>query len=259
MSGGLPHADYPWRLRLEHEGHASIRVERRGRWLRFDPHLPPDPDDVSVVTWVELERAKGVVTAIREGRRPTVLATPDVRAWLHEKGEVDDHSLGGTIDGVRVEALEYTPIPYATPPEAARKVRAALRHPAMAVGRLRQRVGLPRTKPIVTQLTLPDGGRLLHLNCSLHQGTDVEWLRRAQDRFRGADWMIVGADYEHEAALLEMVPGFEAGVVLVADLVNETRREIGMPVNILTPTVDALVERGIEAHPFVREAGFRFE
>ncbi|MCB9792871.1 MAG: hypothetical protein H6741_09105 [Alphaproteobacteria bacterium] len=255
----LPHADYPWRLRLEHEGHASIRVERRGRWFRFDPHSPPDPDDVSVVTWVELERARGVAAAIREGKRPTVVATPDVRAWLHGKGEVDDHTPGGKHDGVLVEAIEYTPIPYATPPEAARKVRAALRHPAMAANRIAKRLQLPRTKPIVAQLTFPDGGRLLHLNCSLHLDTDIEWLRRAQDRFRGADWMIVGADYEHEAALLEKVPGFEAGVVLVADLVNETRRQIGMPVNILTPTVDALVAMGIEAHPFVREAGFRFE
>ncbi|MCB9764755.1 MAG: hypothetical protein H6739_33575 [Alphaproteobacteria bacterium] len=254
-----PNADYPWRLRLVHEGFSSIRLERQGRWFRFDPVDPPGDTDVTILTWAELERARGAVEAVRQGRNPTVVATPPVRAWLSSKGEVDDLSPGGKLDGVKVEAVEYQPIPYVTPPEAVRKARAALTHPGMAIQRIRKRLDQPRSNPLVVHLTLPDGGRLLHLNCSIHQNTDAEWLKRIQDRFRGPDWLIVGMDYEHEQAVQEGVPPFEARTVLITDLVNDVRRGIGLPIHILTPTVDALVDMGLDAFPFVREAGYRFE
>lgn len=254
-----PHADYPWRLRIVHEGCASLRVERRGLWFRFDPIEVPGPGEAAIVTWTEWERAKGVLAAIAAGSRPTLIATPPVRMWLSSKGEVDDRSLGGKVDGVLVEAMEYQPIPYATPPEAVRKAKAAILNPAMAVQRLRRRMDQPSALPVIVQLSFPDGGRLLHMNCALHNDTDAEWLKRVQDRFRSPDWLIVGMDYEHEAAAVEGIPGFEAKTVLVTDLVNDVRRAIGLPCGILTPHVDALKGLGIDAHPFVKEAGFRFE
>lgn len=250
---------YPWRLRLCHEGYASIRVERPGRWFRFDPRDPPGSGEVVVLTWVEPERTMGVRAALAQGQSPTVVATPPVRAWLHEQGQVDDHSPGGKHDKVRVDAIEYRPVPYATPPEALRKTRAALLNPAMAVKRLSVRARLPRCNPVVVQLTLPDGGRLLHLNCALHRDTDAEWLARAADRFGGADWTIVGVDYGEEEAVAELLPRFSPRQILVADLVNEARRDIGLPTGIVTPLVDRLCGMGLDAHPFVREATFRYE
>lgn len=242
-----------------HEGCASLRVERRGQWFRFDPLAPPEADEVCVLTWTEWERAKGLLDAIAAGRKPTVVATPAIRTWLLGKGEVDDRSLGGKIDGVLVEAMEYQPIPYATPPEAVRKAKAAVMNPLMAVQRLRRRMDQPTALPVIVQLSFPDGGRLLHLNCALHNDTDAEWLKRVQGRFQGPDWLIVGMDYEHEQAALEGIPGFGAKTVLVTDLVNDVRRAIGLPCGILSLAVDALKAQGIDAHPFVREAGFRFE
>lgn len=253
------HGPYPWRLRIGHEGYSSIRVERPGRFFRFDPRKPPGPTDVTVLTWVEPERTMGLRAAMAAGAAPAVVATPPVRTWLHSLGKVEDQSPGGRIDRVLVEALEYRPVPYATPPEALRKTRAALLNPLMAARRLGTRARLPTCNPIAVQLTLPDGGRLLHLNCALHRDTDPEWLARAAERFGGADWTIVGVDFGEDEAVAELLPRFAPRQVLVADLLNDARRDIGLATGIVTPLVDRLIAAGLDAHPFVREATFRYE
>ncbi|MCK6521360.1 hypothetical protein L6R49_07955 [Myxococcota bacterium] len=255
----MSHEDYPWRLRLHHKGYASVLVERRGRWIRFDPYEAPEGDDVSVLTWTEAERCRGVIEAIRAGGRPTVVATPPTRMWLSEKGAVDDCSPGGKVDKVKIDAIEYQPVPYATAPEAVMKAKAALLNPRLALSRLKGRAEQPKGNPLAVMLTLPDGGRLVHLNCSLHRRADPAWIDRAVALFGGADWLIVGVDYGEGEAVMEHVPRFNAKLVLIADLVNETRRDLGLPTFILTPIVDRLVEMKIAAHPFVREASFRFE
>lgn len=250
---------YPWRLRLVHEGHSAIRVEREGRWFRFDPYEAPPADHQVVLTWAELERATGTVAAIKAGVKPRVVAIPALRSWLHSQGEVHDQSPGGKVDKVRVDAMEYQPIAYATPTEAARKVSAALQRPATAARRLLRRVQAPSTNPIVAQLTFADGSRLLHLNCSLHANTPTDWLDRAVQAFRGADWVIAGVDYEEQESFEALIPRFEPGKLLVTDLVNDTRAGLGLPVRHLTPLVDRLCEQGLAAFPFVGGAGYRFE
>ncbi|HJN73005.1 MAG TPA: hypothetical protein QGF58_03625 [Myxococcota bacterium] len=249
----------PWRLRLTHEGHSAIRVEWPGKPIRFDPYRDVGRDDRCVLTWHECERAEGLVHAIRAGVEPQVVASSAVRAWLTSVGRVRDQAPGGRFGEVLVEALEYAPIPYATPTEFVRKAKAGLMNPLLAVRRLRRRVGLPEAKPIIAQLTFPDGGRLLHLNCSLHHNTDAEWLSRAAQRFGGADWVILGVDYEDHDAIEQLIGRFEPGTLLVTDLVNDTRATLGLPTRILTPLVDTLKDRGFDAHPFVEGASYRYE
>ncbi len=111
----------------------------------------------------------------------------------------------------------------------------------------------------VVQLTLPDGGRLLHLDLSLHQETSDQWVREAQERFRGADWLICGVEYGQDEAVLTHLKGFEPKLVMLTDLVNEQRKAQGLPTNLLTPTVDALIGKGLSAHPFPPKSSFRFE
>lgn len=256
----LTMSKFPWRLRLFHEGHSAIRVEWAGRTLRFDPYEPPEGDDQCILTWNEPERTRGVRLAIESGGRPRVLAQPNLANWLQGQGEAVADSMGGRIDKqVLVEALPYNPVPYATPPEAMRKTWAGLRRPGMAARRLMGRARLPEVQPVVVQLTFPDGGRLLHLNCSLHEGTDAEWLQRAIQQFGGADWCIVGVDYEQDRAVRDLIPRFECDKIHITDLVNETRAELGLPTAILTPTVDALIDAGLAAMPFVSGAGYRYE
>lgn len=253
-------SDFPWRLRLTHEGHSAIRVEWPGATIRFDPFEGVEAADRCILTWHECERAEGIVRAIRGGAEPHVVATPDLRMWLHTLGEVHDQSPGGKLDKqVLVEALEYEPIPYATPTEFVRKAKAGLSNPLVAARRLRRRFGLPEARPIVVRLTFPDGATLLHLNCSLHEDTDAEWLARATQRFGGADWVICGVDYEAHDAVPELVGRFEPKALLMTDLVNDTRAELGLPTRILTPLVDALKDRGLNAEAFVEGASYRYE
>ena len=255
--------NFPWRMRLTHSGHSAVNAEWAGRTFRFDPFDAPDPDDQIVLTWHECERAEGTLSAIRGGRNPRVIAVPALRMWLHEAGDCLDQTPGGTVDKkdeqVLVEALEYQPIPYATPAEFMRKTKAALLNPLMAAKRLRGRVGLPEANPIVVQLTFPDGARLVHLNCSLHQDTPADWLDKAVERFGGADWVVVGVDYGEDEAVLQRIGRFDPKHLLVTDLVNDTRSAIGLPTNILTPTVDALCDQGLDAVPFVEGASYRYE
>ena len=249
--------DFPWALRLVHEGHSSIRVERPGRWFRFDPFEAPQPEHQSILTWNECERAEGLLRAVHAASTPRVMASPVLLDWLQSQGPV--HPAWDEVEGVKVEMLEYEPVPYATPIEFVRKTRAALRKPGLAAKRLYKRVGLPEAAPVVVQLTFPDGRRLLHLNCSLHQWTPADWLDDAVGRFQGADWILVGIDYEEEEAVFERIQLFQGKQVLVTDLVNDTRRELGLPVGILTPTVDRLKAAGVDAYPFVEGASFRVE
>ena len=251
--------DFPWRLRLEHEGFASLCVQRRGRRIRFDPVVPPDGDDIVILTRAWPEHLDATAESLAAGARPTVIAEPEVLSWLSRRGDIDAHRAPVTLDGVSIETLTYTPIPYAEGAEAIRKVKSALMRPDRAVLRLARRARQPRAAPVVVQVTMPDGGRLLHLNLSLHDGTPGAWLEEASARFGGADWIVAGIDYGHDEAMLDRIQRFGDGRVMFTDLLNDSRQSVGMPVNLLTPACDRAITRGVDAHLFVGGAGMRFE
>ncbi len=256
--------DFPWKLRLSHEGRAAIRVERPGRCLRFDPFDGPDAtplldDDIVILTWTWPEHRDAVAARVLAGARPTVVAEPELLAWLANKGPVDAHRSPAPLDGMQIETLPYTPIPYATPIEAVRKAGAALSRPVRAAGRLLSKVGGPRAAPVIVQVTFPNGERLLHLNLSLHSSTPAAWLDDAAARFAGAETVIVGVDYEEDEAVLRQLPRFAPGRVLFTDLLGETRRAVGLPTGLLTPACDEAINRGMDAYLFVSGAGMRFE
>ena len=140
-------------------------------------------------------------------------------------------------------------------------MRQAIKSPRKAAKRWRETREVISADSLtsVVQLTLPDGGRLLHLDLSLHHEASEQWVQDAQERFRGADWLICGVEYGQDEAVLTHLKGFEAKLVLLTDLVNEQRESQGLPTNLLTPTVDALIEQGVAAHPFPPKSSFRFE
>jgi hypothetical protein len=113
--------------------------------------------------------------------------------------------------------------------------------------------------PRVIELSFREGGRLVHLGCSLHNLTPEDWLEDAVQRFKGANWLIVGIHHGQSDAVLAHTHRFEAKLVLVSDLVNEARRQVGLPTEWLTPTVDRLQDQGIAAHPFPPQSSMRFE
>ena len=255
---------YPWRLRLAHEGQLSLRIEREGRWLRFDPVNAPGSDDIVLLTWNWPEHLDGTVAAVESGVRPTVVGPEAVVSWLKAKGDLEGSTgpasgFETVIDGVRIEAFAYTPIPYATPAEAVRKVQAGMLHPGSAVRRLVKRARAPKAEPLVYKLTFPDGSVLAHLNHALHSGTSEAWLTDAVRRLGKVDWLIAGVDFEEHEAFLATIERFEARNLLVTTLAGEVRRNAGMPVKLLTPLVDAIEARGHAAFVFPSQATFRFE
>lgn len=256
--------EYPYKLRLEHEGRASIRVEWPGRTLHFDPLGAPDgpgvrAGDLVICTWNWPEHLDAVAAAARAGDRPTVVAEPEVLAWLAAQGPIDAHRGPATLDGLSIETRTYTPIPHTTRSEAVWKLRSALVRPDRAAGRLLKRARLPKADPIIAQVTLPSGERLLHLNLSLHSGTPEPWLADVSARFRGADYVIVGIDYGEDDAVLRLLERFEPGKVMFSDLISETRRALGLPTSLLTPVCDDAIGRGFQGYLFVSGAGMRFE
>lgn len=255
---------YPWRLRLAHEGQLSLRLEREGRFVRFDPMYAPGSDDIVLLTWNWPEHLDGTALAVQAGARPTVLGSREVLDWLGGKGEVEaltgpQDGFEHVVDGVRIEAFAYTPIPYATPGEAVRKVQAGMLRPGTAVRRLVKRARAPKAPPLVYRLTFPDGSTLVHLNHALHSGTPAAWLERAAERLGGADWLIAGVDFEEHEAFLERIERFRPKMLLVTTLAGEVRRSVGLPVKLLTPLVDAIEARGIDAYVFPSQSTFRFE
>ena len=143
---------FQWKLRLVHEGHAGVVMERPGRRIRFDPVALPEPDDIVVLTGADPfapERAIGFHTVVRG----------------HGKGEVDTE-----IDGVRFQGITYDAAPR---DGSIVRVSSALRQPSEAARRwlARRRPDVPT----IWQLTFRNGDRLVHLGGAFHRDTDVGW------------------------------------------------------------------------------------
>lgn len=210
-----------------------------------------------MLNWQWPEHLRATAQAVRAGLQPTVIAAQPVLDWLAKQGKIE---VGAPqIDGVEIRLIPYQPIPSLTPIEAAYKAKAAAMSPRRALSRLRQKRGLPHSAPQVVVLTFEDGKKLVHLNLSLHERTPDAWLTEHREILGGAEWLLVGIDHGEDAAVLERIGALKPRRVLFTDMIGETRRWLGMPTSLLTPTVDRAVTLGLEAHPFVSQASFRFE
>jgi hypothetical protein len=237
----------------------SLRLDRPGRTLRFDPRAPPAADDVVALTWAWPEHVDGTAAAAAAGARPTVVAPSAVLQWIAARGDVDGGAAQLQVDGMHIEQEPYAPIPWATPSEAVFKAASALRRPDRALRRLALRRGRPSAPPVVTRVTFPDGEQLVHLNLSLHAGTEAPWADALSGRWGGARWLIVGVDHGHDDAVLRHLPAFQARHIILTDLLSETRRALGLPTRLLTPLRDRAVAQGLDAYVLVSGAALRFE
>ncbi len=253
------HHDYPYRLRVQHPEYGEIRLERKGRFLRVDPVEPPEEDEVVVLTSSAPHRARGTVEALQAGKRLTVVASTAVLDWLAGLGKVDRQPFPATVDGLTIDGLPYTPAPGAPPLAHFLRASVAGARAGSALRRIAEQVRFPSSEPHVIQITLEDGGRLVHLDHALHRGTDPEWLDRAAARFGGAEWLLVGVPWGEGEGVVRHVGRFAAKRVLLVELQNAERREMGLPTELVTPWRDQLVSAGVEAHVFATQASYRFE
>jgi hypothetical protein len=60
----------------------------------------------------------------------------------------------------------------------------------------------------------------------------------------GADWLVSGWDYGEEAAFRARVLAFTPKTLVLADLVGDVRRGLGLPTNALSAAADALSAAG---------------
>ena len=264
--------NYPWLLKLVHEGGSTIRVERDGCYFCFNP--TGDFQGVSVVIGHEQISLSGVRQTISYGTRPKVVCNPEIADLLQGEGAIELQDTSKTIDGMDVGIMSYTPcepkvlrFPRLTNPASATRrakhrvmrMTEALTEPSKAVKNLINRGSPQHFSPAIVELTLPSGERLLHLNLSLHSNTDPNWVKQAQERFSGADWVIFGTAWNQESGLFSHLKGFNGKRYIFADLVNDSRREKGLPVNTMTPVADKLIDQGLEIHLFPPQASLRFE
>ncbi|MES2645085.1 MAG: hypothetical protein V4850_36700 [Myxococcota bacterium] len=253
------HHDYPYRLRIQHPEYGEIRLERKGRFLRIDPVEAPAEDEVVVLSSSAPHRARGTVEALQAGRRLTIVASKPVLDWLQGLGNVDGHVFPATVDGVTIDAMPYTAPVTARPLSSFLRASVAGARAGGALKRMAEQVRYPTTEPHVIEVKLEDGGRMVHLDLALQKGTDPAWLDRAAARFGGAEWLLVGIPWGEGEGVVRHVARFGATRVLLTELLNAERREMGLPTELVTPWRDKLVESGVEAHVFATQASYRFE
>ena len=225
-----------WALRLVHEGHSGVVLERPGRRIRFDPCTELAHDDIAVLTGIDPfapERTVGFPSVVK----------------ANGSGEVYTE-----VDGVQFEGIPYSP---PTPDRHRTRIMAAIKQPGGAVRRwvAKRRPGVAT----VWHLTFPNGDRLLHLGLALHSEMDVGWAANLVTRFGGARWLIVGAPYGQDDAIASRIPAFGAQHVMVADVEGDLRREAGRPTSLVTPLVDRLESSGVPVMVFVPQSSIRFE
>lgn len=253
------HYDYPYRMRIGHRSHCEIRIERKGRWIVFDPVTRPNPEDIVLITGAAPERLRGTYEAIEAGLKPTVVAPEPVLDWFSNTGRYDGGGVPREIDGVKIEGMSYAPVRGVRPLAHAVRLSFQGAGPLTVWRDLTGRLRLPSCEPQIFHLTFPDKSRLLHLDLSLHRDTDPGWVERAQSLFGNPEWLIVGCPFGEADAVARWIPSFGATHVLVAELVNTDRKEKNLPIELVTPLRDRLVTLGVEAHVFAGGAGYRFE
>ncbi|MEL6345445.1 MAG: hypothetical protein AAFV53_20220 [Myxococcota bacterium] len=248
-------AAYPYRLRLEHEGWAGLKLDRPGRRIRIDPALPVESDDIVILTAPYPERLREIRKA---AVTPDIVASADLLTALNGVVTHKPHPGSTALDGVTIELFPYAPPPI-TATDLLSKAQGAFTRPVRTLTRVLDRIREPEAEPQILFLTFPDESRLVHLNLSLHQDTDEPWLRAVQQRSAGAEWLLVDVPYGESDAVLKHLAGFDVQRIIFTDFTAEIRRELGRPPQLLTPTVDQAVAQGMEGYVCVSQASFRFE
>jgi len=249
----------PWKMRLSHHGFAHLQLDWRGQILHFDPVYPPNDDEIVVLTWNWMSRLKGVVAAIQAGRRLHVVAPPEALDWLSRYGAFEGYVLDAQLNGVSISLFPYAPLSSGEAHGDWSRLKSVVKRPQRAIGRLWERFEAPDFSPMIAHLEFPSGARLLHMNLSINELTEIVWIKKMIEKFRGCDWLISGCDYQHDGAIIRHLPDFAPKHLLLADLIGDFRKGMGLPTQILTPVVDKLSNKGLSAHVFVSQASYRFD
>ena len=216
-------------ITLRHLGMSGLAIAVDGAEVLCDPPTPgPEP---AILTWSETDRVAGA-------RGRSLAADPRVLAWLGASGLglIPDHPV--PFAGFELQASAYIPIPYATAPEALRKLRSALRSPRFALDRVWRTLGRPDAPPLVVELRRGPL-RVVHAGQSLHRFLSAAALDLLVSRHGRPDVLIAGTDYDDEVATGRAMGAFDARHTVLIDSIGPVRRRLGLPVRPLRVCLDA--------------------
>ncbi len=218
---------------VEHLSASGLRVTwPDGAALSFDPpRATPGP---LVVTWSENERVAGV----KAGAPGPVAAHATLLDWLDRHGVPLTPGIPTPLGPFLITAHAYRPIPWATPTEAVRKTLSGLGSPALALTRLRHTLRRPKDPPLVI-VAEHAGRRFVHLGQALHRFLPEPDAVRLTTLAADAHLVVAGTDYDDEADVGRLLHRCGSGPLVVADLVGQVRRRLGLPTRPLSATVDA--------------------
>lgn len=214
------------KVALRHLGFSGLALTVDGATLYVDP--PHAGEGPAVITWTERERISGV----QQGEYK-VAGHPAVLDWQRVGGVPLAPDGRVEFAGFSLRCTPFTPIPYATPPEALRKLRSAVISPRRAVERVRFALDRPRVLPLVLSVERA-GVHVLLLSQALHRFSGDHFVDQLAVWAGSADLIVAGTDYDDEAATGQLLGRFKGKERVIADLTGPIRRLLGLPVRPLS-------------------------
>ena len=256
--------DISWKLRIEHQGFCHLWLSWLQGNIHFDPIKNIEDGDLIILLTSAPERICETAKAISVGKKPFVVAAQEILDWLRSFGEFEGHADQGTYNGVTVSLTPYEEFPAWVWPESLERIRVGLRHPRRVIKKVLSKRSMPASMPRAAQLTFPSGAKLVHANLSLHRLQQESWLRAYAQQCGSFDWFIAGVDYKQISSFTQNLSFFDSPLIFVTDLLSDSRKELGLPTQWLTPVVDSLLDHFREketkqlAFVFAPHASFRF-
>lgn len=118
--------------------------------------------------------------------------------------------------------------------------------------------------PRAAEISFPSGAKLVHINLALHKHQQESWIKAYAQQCSSIDWLITGIDYNQAEIYSQNLSFFNSPLILVTDLLSDSRKSLGLPTQWLTPIVDQLLDifkkenTNQQAFVFAPHASFRF-
>ena len=253
-----------WKLRIEHQGYCHLWLSWPQGNIHFDPTTDIETDDLVILLAPTPERISDTAKAISAGKKPVVVAAQEIIDWLRAFGDFPGYADKCTYKNITVSLTPYEPFPAWVWPEGLERIRAGIRHPRSVLKKIITKRSMPHSMPRVAELTFPSGAKLVHANLSLHRLQQESWLKSYAQQCSSVDWLIAGVDHKQASSFTQNLSFFDSPLILVTDLLSDSRKEVGLPTQWLTPVVDSLLDHFQEnntqqlAFVFAPHASFRF-
>ena len=202
---------------------------------------------------------------IASGKKLVVIAAQEILDWLHSFGSFEGHADRYEKNGLCIQLTPYEAFPPWIFPETLERFRVLFRHPRTSLLRLFRQSKTPNSMPRVAEVIFPSGAKLVHLNLSLHRKQQESWLQAYTKKCGSINWMITGIDYNQTETFIQNLSFFNSPLILVTDLLSDSRKSLGLPTQWLTPIVDRLLDifqtqqSEQQAFVFAPHASFRFD